>query len=295
MGVIDEGDIRPTRSFGLPIFFAVAGLAAGFGFGWVSNSIQSKGNLIEQGQTRGKRVLKVVNDMKAARVAVAEALRGDLSTEKMVADPKKAAAAIETLLSEQFDQQQRIDQVFGRQMVTFPSQAIDASIQYFDGANRLKTDLGFLAGFLTSYTDALKAGGAGPTVFGIVVDNNGAGTLVGLHQALCGEPDGKPEDLKPCTNPSEAIALSVLPKIGGSLAIVPIGSGPGQVMPLTGDGVFNYAVGMEPQKNALVQLSARVRRIEDLLEQMAKTETIVIGALEQYVEAPNVDGAEDGE
>ena len=70
------------------------------------------------------------------------------------------------------------------------------------------------------------------------------------------------------------------------------GAAPGQVTLLRAGGpIYDYAVGMEPNRNALIMRNVLLKRAKDHLESMSKAEKGAIKALENYAANPTVDGS----
>jgi hypothetical protein len=247
-------------------------------------------------------MVQAVQSVVSARKDVS--LKLDELKKKMAADPKGASSDLEKLLTESFDDQVKVDSLFGWQLASVHSNGVRKTFQLFDEANRLKTDLGYLAAFLATQSDALQKGGSGPSTFAVEFTKSGGAKLVGLVGLMCssggaeGGAEGGEEggggggEMVPCdqNNASKAVALKVLDQVGTEPRTVPRGSGAGQAVPLLKDGgMYSYAVGAEPNKNAVVLLGSQMKRIEDHLESMTKAEKAAQNALKNYADNPTVD------
>ena len=174
------------------------------------------------------------------------------------------------------------------------AKVIKRTFELFDEATRLQKDLGYLSAFLSSQEKALKSGG-GPSQFAVKFTDAG-GVLVAAVGAVCAEGDGevKLEEAKPCAQDKagEAVGYTVLESLGAEPTVFPKGTAPGQVTLLRAGGpIYDYAVGMEPNRNAIIMRNALLGRAKEHLEGMSKAEKAALKALENYAANPNVDGS----
>lgn len=296
-GIIDTGgEVAPRGNKGLAAFLFLGGAAFGIAFGWIGHNIVSKREQVDRGKAKGAEMVEAVQYVSDARKAVSIKFEEDDFKKKLAGDPEAAAKEIETLLKENFDQQIKVDGLFGWQLAAVHPNGIKRTFQLYDEANRLKTDLGYLGAFLATQADALKAGGSGPNRFAVEFKSNGA-KLVGLVGLMCpqGEAaEGEEAELAPCNaeNANTASHLQVIDGVGNEPRTVAMGGAAGQALPLLSDGlIYQYAVGAEPQKNAVVLLQSQLKRIQEHLEAMNKAESAAQNALKNYAAAPTVDEA----
>ena len=297
-GVIDVGGEVPSRgNKGLAVFIFIGGMAFGGAVGWIGHNIVSKGEQVDVGKRKGAEMVESVQSLVDARQSVSLKFEEDAFKQKVATDPKAAAAEIQTLLKDKFDQQIKVDALFGWQLASVHPNGIKRTFQLYDEANRLHADLGYLGAYLEAQADALKEGGSGPGRFAVELKSDGA-KLVGLVGLMCpaaGEGEGDGEgggEMAPCTaeNASSAQALQVIDAVGSEPRVVPLGGGAGQAMPLLPDGLmYQYAVGAEPKKNAVVMLNGQMKRIKEHLDAMAKAEKAAQKALSNYADSPTVD------
>ncbi|MBV1859858.1 MAG: hypothetical protein KUG77_15710, partial [Nannocystaceae bacterium] len=187
-----------------------------------------------------------------------------------------------------------VDQLFGWQLAAIHSSGVRRTFELYDEATRLQKDLGYLSAFLASQEKALKTGG-GPSQFAMKFTDKG-GVLVAALGAVCAAAEGEPslETAKPCTgkNAADAIGYTVLETLGTDTKVFPKGTAPGQVTVLrAGGAIYDYAVGMEPNRNAIIMRNLLVQRAKEHLESMNKAEKAAIKALENFADNPNVDGS----
>ncbi|RMG95449.1 MAG: hypothetical protein D6705_13590 [Deltaproteobacteria bacterium] len=283
-GLIDVGgDIATKSNRGLMAVVAVAGIGFGAMVGYLLHQISSKKELVEVGRKKGAEMLAEVQQVADARKAVALKIKDIKALAQQ--DPKKAVEEIRALLSETFEKHPKVDALFGWQLAAVHPTGVKKVFDLYEEANGLKSDLMYLAGFLETYGDAVKSGG--PAMFGVFANEKGA-KLVELVQPLCDL-----ETKKPCEGREAAKAVGYLVResIGAEPVPVPRGLGDKQVVPIVPDGqIFNYAVGMEPNKHAQVVFQSLVNRIEARLENMNKAEKIALTALKNYADSPTVDG-----
>lgn len=310
-GLIDAGgDVAPRGSKGLVIFAAL--LAAGIGgvAGFLGNKIMGTRERVDAGTAKGAKMVEEVTAVSNIRKGIA--VRWDDVKKKIATDPQAGAEEVTSLLTESFDKHPQVDALFGWQLASVHPVGIKKTFELYEETSRLKTDLGILAGFTASHADALKAAG-GPTLFGVVFKSNGA-VMVEAIQPLCGEApkpaeggEGEggeegggggdvkidPEALKPCEDAGKAVAYKARTSVGADAqeSIVLRGYDKGQMQLLLPEGgIYNYAVGLEPNKNALKILDSLLTRVKERLDAMNKAEKIALKALENYADSPTVDG-----
>ena len=240
---------------------------------------------------------KSVKAISDARIDVSKAMGG--WEEKMATDPAGTAAEIDSLVKEKFAKKVNVDQLFGWQLAAVHTNGIKRTFELYDEAARLQKDLGYLSAFLSSQEKALKTGG-GPSQFAVKFTDKGA-VLVAAVGAVCapaeaaeGGGEVKLADAKPCPEGQAAAAVgyTVLENLGTETKIFAKGTAPGQVTLLRAGGpIYDYAVGMEPNRNALIMRNALLKRAKDHLDGMSKAEKAAIKALENYADNPNVDGS----
>ena len=288
-GLIDAGDVQPRGSKGLVFFAALMAAGVGGIAGWQGRSILEKNERKEIASTKGSQMVGEVQQVADVRKGVSLAME-DLE-KKIASDPTAASDEISGLLAEEFDKHPKIDALFGWQLASINSLGVKRTFDLYDEANRLQLDLGYLARFLQENAEALKDAG-GPTLFAVVFKGDSV-QLVEAIAPLCGESVEDPESLKPCggSDGNNAVAYQVRTKVGGDPVVVPRGTEKGQAMLLVPEGqIYNYAVGLEPGKNALKVRIGMVERVKARLEAMAKAEKVALEALQKYAEDPNVDG-----
>lgn len=297
-GVIDSGgDVPPRGNKGLVLFAAM--LAAGLGGlgGYLGNNIVTKRAQVETGKEKGAQMVAEVEKVSELRKNVSlkmEEIKGQIAT-----DPGAAGEALANLIVESFDQHPKVEELFGWQLASVNKVGVQKTFTLYAEANRLQLELGILAGFLTQFADQLKASG-GPTLFGVV--NNGSDvSMVAVLQPMCGEipaegdeaaMNAAKEALKACEDPDAAAGFKVMTSLQGEPVVLLEGTGKGQVQQIAPDqGIYTFAVGMEPNKNALAQVEFQLKRINERLEAMNKAEKIALQALSKYAESPDVDGS----
>gem|GEM_PF-1475402 len=310
-GLIDAGgDVAPRGSKGLVIFAAL--LAAGIGgvAGFLGNKIMGTQERVDAGTAKGAKMVEEVTAVSNIRKGIA--VQWDDVKKTIASDPKAGAEKVTSLLTESFDKHPQVGALFGWQLASVHPVGVKKTFELYEETSRLKTDLGILAGFTASHADALKAAG-GPTLFGVVFKSNGA-VMVEAIQPLCGEApkpaeggeggegaegggggDGKidPAALKPCEDAGKAVAYKARTSVGAEAkeSIVLRGYEKGQMQLLLPEGgIYNYAVGLEPNKNALKILDSLLTRVKERLDAMNKAEKIALKALENYADNPTVDG-----
>jgi hypothetical protein len=292
-GLIDVGgDIPSKGNAGLAIFVGILGIGLGAIGGFFGSKIMRNSETSETASAKGEEMHGAVKAIADARIDVSKAMDGWET--KMNTDPAGTAAEIDSLVKEKFAQKVNVDQLFGWQLAAIHSNGVRRTFELYDEATRLQKDLGYLSAFLSSQEKALKAGG-GPSQFGVLFTDKGT-VLVAALGAMCPAAEGEPtlETATPCADgkQSSAIGYKVLNALGGEPKVAPVGTGPGQVTLLrAGGGIYDYAVGMEPNRNALIMRNALLKRAKEHLDAMSKAEKAALKALENFSGNPNVDGS----
>lgn len=293
-GLIDAGggDMPSKGNAGLAIFVGILGIGLGAIGGFFVSKITRNSETTEAASAKGAEMAAAVKQVSEARIDVSKAMSG--WEEKMATDPAGAAAEIDTMVKTSFAKKVNVDQLFGWQLAAIHSNGVRRTFELYDEATRLQKDLGYLSAFLASQEKALKVEG-GPSQFAVKFTDKGA-VLVAAVGAVCAAPEGEPslETAKPCTSDkaAQAIGYTVLESLGADAKIFAKGTAPGQVTVLRAGGpIYDYAVGMEPNRNALIMRNLLLKRAKDHLESMNKAEKAAIKALENFAENPNVDGS----
>jgi hypothetical protein len=286
-GVIDTGPpISRGAGRGVLVFAIVVASAVGIGLGVMVNKLVSgterKNAAIEKAET----MLAEVEKINETRATVATTILEIEKTAQANFDPAAEAQKLNELV-QGLDQHPDVDLLFGWQLAGLGKQGITAVFQLYEEAQRLQTDLRYLAGWVQANAEALgKAGG--PGAFGIVLGDN-TGTLVGLSEPVCGTAEEEPQ---PCQRGDTPVAFKVLEDLGGGEPkTVPIGPASGQMLPLSSAGLYAYAVGMEPTKNALALRNVMMARVKERLESMDKAGKRASTTISAYVGEPNLDGS----
>jgi hypothetical protein len=125
--------------------------------------------------------------------------------------------------------------------------------------------------------------------------------MVTVLQPMCGEIpaegdqaalDAAKAALKACEDSGAATGFKVMTSLQSEPVVMLKGSGKDQVQLIIPDqDIYTYAVGMEPNKNALNQLDFQLTRISERLDAMNKAEKIALQALAKYSDDPDVDGS----
>jgi len=294
-GLIDVGGDMPSKgNAGLAVFIGILGIGLGTIGGFFVSKIMRNSETTEAASAKGAEMATAVGEISNARKDVSIAM--DKWEEKMATDPAGAAADIDTLVKEKFAKKVNVDQLFGWQLAAIHSAGVRRTFELYDEATRLQKDLGYLSAFLSSQEKALKTGG-GPSQFAIKFTDKGA-VMVAALGAVCAPAEVEGEmtldKAKPCPEgkTAEAIGFTVLENLGGQPKVYPKGAAPGQVTLLRAGGpIYDYAVGMEPNRNALIMRNVLLKRAKDHLESMSKAEKGAIKALENYAANPTVDGS----
>lgn len=297
-GVIDSGgDVAPRGNKGLVVFAAL--MAAGLGGlgGYLGNNIVTKRAQVQTGKEKGEKMVAEVAQVSELRKTISlkmDEIKGQIAT-----DPAAAGEALTNLLVESFDQHPKIDELFGWQLASIHKVGVQKTFTLYAEANRLQLELGILAGFLTKFADQLKAAG-GPSLFGVTPKSNGV-KLVTVLQPMCGEIPPEADEaaleaakatFKPCEDAEAAVGFKVMDSLQSEPKVMFKGLGKDQVTIVVPDqDIYTYAVGMEPNKNALNQLDFQLTRISERLDAMNKAEKIALKALSKYAESPDVDGS----
>lgn len=215
------------------------------------------------------------------------AKRWDATEALIAADPEAGARKVMALRDQAFATHPQVDVLFGPQLGLVDSAAIEPTFRLYDAAVRLETDLAMLAVFLHSNADALGDRG-GPSLFGVVFKSNGA-MLVHAIAPLCAAAPGAatkpgPENLVPCDDGSKAVAYEARLTLerDSPPVIVLRGHAKGEMQLLIPDGeAYNFAVGLEPGKNALMVRGSLLTRVREGLEEMDKLERLALQALRE--------------
>ncbi|MCA9706889.1 MAG: metal-dependent hydrolase [Myxococcales bacterium] len=271
-------------------------LAAGIGaaLGWTGHTIVGKRDKIAQGKAKGEKMVAAVQKISDARKSVSLAME-DLKKD-IAQDPAGSAEKITTLLTESFDRQPQISELFGWQLASVDPNGLRAAFQLYEQVTELQQNLGLMAKVLGSYGNFIKVGG--PQLYGVTFSPSGA-QMVGIADSLCGElpPEGEPPPeaiaaLKPCgPDVNKAVAYLVLDADGGEPRALLRGVGEGRVQLLLAEGkVYDYAIGIEQKNNATNFYKMALARTEESLNEMNQVEERALNALKRYSEDPNVDG-----
>lgn len=283
-GVIDAGgEIAPRGNKGIVILAALGAALFGVAVGWQAHNITSTKERVEIGKAKGSQMVAEVQQVSDARKTIS--LKMEDFKKAMATDPKAGGDLLMQTMGETFEKHPQVDALFGWQLGSVHSSGIQRTFDLYEEANGLKLDLGYLAGFISQNTEALKAAG-GPTLFGAMAGKNGV-TLVAISKFVCNL-----EEQTPCPQGKEgdAVGFGIHTAIGGEETVVPKGTEENQVVPLLPTGtVYNYAVGLEPAKNAQKVYASLYARVNERLEAMNKAERIALRALENYAEDPTVD------
>ncbi len=284
------GEAVPGRSnVGVVLFSGVIFLGIGLGVGWLGHKIISGRERLESAKAKGDSMYKEVQEISNARKGVALKMDGELAA-AVNADPVAGSQAIIALIGESFDKVPRLENLFGYQLAGIHPTGIKKTFELYEKSNRVKIELAALAGFLAENADALDGPG-GPVSFGVKFTEDGA-QMVALTGALCGEDLTDLAALTPCPDPSKAIAFKVQEGLGTEPKTLPRGTSLEQVVFLAPTGqIYNYAVGLEPAKNAAKVRDFMMKRIKETVDEMATAEATALKAMANYAENPAVDDA----
>lgn len=287
-GILDVGgEVKAKSGAGLMVFTAILGALFGTAAGYLGHKMVENRDRQAKGEAKGQEMAKAVEGIVSARIDVANAM--DALEEKMATDPAGAAADIEALLADKWESQVNISQLFGWQLAAVHPNGVKRTFELFEEATRVKKDLQYLQAFLATQPEALQRG-QGPSQFAVMFTGSGANMVAAL-EPLCAAEEGAPPG--PCADGdfSKAVAYKVIDAIGGEPKQVPRGTGEGQATLIASDGdVYAYAVGLEPNRNAVIYRNGLVTRVKEHLEAMAKIEKIAQKALEKYSQDPSFDG-----
>ncbi|MEM9457279.1 MAG: hypothetical protein AAGF11_24080 [Myxococcota bacterium] len=293
-GLIDGGEIKSRSNKGIVIFAALLAAGIGGAVGWTGHTIIGKRDKIAQGKAKGEKMVTAVQKISDARKSVSLAME-DLKKD-IAKDPTGSADTITTLLTESFDKQPQVSELFGWQLASVDPGGLKASFQLYERLTTLQENLGMMAKVLKSYGQFIKVGG--PSLYGVTFSVSGA-QMVGIADSLCGAlpPEGEPSPealkaLKPCgPDVAKAVAYVVLNPAGGDPTVMLRGLGEKRVQLLLAEGkVYDYAIGIEQKNNATQFYKMALIRAEESLAEMNQAEERAMKALKRYADDPNVDG-----
>ncbi|MCB9752861.1 MAG: hypothetical protein H6713_23140 [Myxococcales bacterium] len=290
-GIIDVGgDVPAKGSKGLVAFAAAGALVLGMLFGWVGKSTLGKSQQITRARAKGQTMATEVQAVADMRKDIS--LKMEDLKKQIAEDPKAGGEALKELNAANFEKHPKVDDLFGWQLASIHPKDVKKVFQLYEEANGLKTDLGYLAGFVTANAAALgKAGG--PASFGVLFDDKGGMTLVETVAAMC---KGEGDAPAPCPDGDNAIGYLVRDKLGSEPAFAPIGTGAGQISPINrSDEMYLYLVGQNPENNAKLVYGRLLAQVNTRLEEMNKVERRAINALKAYANDPDVDGSNPAE
>jgi len=290
------GDVPGRSNAGMIVFAGLVALGIGLAVGWLGQRIVSGKERVSAGKEKGAQMVEEVQKVAETRKSVALALEG--AKDLVVKDPKAGAAQLAAISTEQFDKGSKVDNLFGWQFASVHMTGIKKTFELYEYYNRLRTDLGVLAGFLDVNAAALQQAG-GPVRFAIMFKEGGA-QLVEYLQPVCAVEGAPPEpekalaDAKPCQDEAKAIGLKIRDGIGVEPKIVAKGTAPEQAVPLTNEGpIYTYAIGLEPAKNAMAVRDHLMQKVAEDLTEMNRAETTALKALSNYADNPTVDGSSE--
>ena len=283
-GVIDVGgEVQSRGNRGLIVFAMIGGVAVGAIVGYLLQQIASKGELVEKGRAKGTAMVEEVQKVSDTRKTISLAM--DDLKKTIAQDPKAGAEKITNLLLENFEKHPKVDELFGWQLAAVHSTGVKKVFDLYEEANGLKLDLGYLAGFLNEYGQALTQAG-GPAVFA-VINTGGAVKLVEAVKPICDL-----ESQTPCEDKDAKNAQGYLVRhdVGTEPVVAPRGVDEKHALLLAPEGnVYQYAFGLEPNKNAIKVYASLIGKVEARLEAMNKAEKIALISLKNYAESPTVD------
>lgn len=282
------GEVPGRSNVGVIAFSGVIFLLIGLGAGWLGHKITSGNDRLEAAKAKGDEMYKEVQNVKSTREGLA--LKMDEVAKAVMTDPAAGSEAIIALMGETFEKSPNLDALFGWQLAAIHSSGIKKVFELYEKTTRVRIEFAALAGFLQENAATLKASG-GPVTFGVKFGADGSAQLVALTGALCGENLTDTAKLTNCEDPGKAIAFKVQESLGAEEKTLAKGTGADQVvfLPPTGN-VFNYAIGLEPAKNATNVRDFMIKRIRETVDEMAKAEKTALKALENYASNPDVDG-----
>jgi hypothetical protein len=301
------GDVPGRSSVGIVLFGGLVGLGIGLAVGWLGQRIVSGNEKVAAGKAKGADMIQQVQGVADTRKAVSLALES--AKDVVVQDPKAGAQQLTAIMQEHFDKSSKVDGLFSWQLASIHLTGIKKIFEYYEQYNRLRTDLGVLAGFLEANAAALGQAG-GPVRFAIYFGENGAqmaeyvsplcvpkaaeGAAAPPAEGAKPDPAAALAGAKPCDDEKSAVGLSIRTSIGAEPKSVAKGTGVDQAVPLTNEGtVFTYAVGLEPAKNALNVRQQLMKRVQDDLTEMNRSEVTALKALQNYSDSPTVDGSSE--
>jgi hypothetical protein len=284
IGGHDVGDVAPRGNKGLVALAAGAALLLGVVVGYLFNQISSKGALVKQGKDKGavmfEETTKVVN------------MRTDISTKmldiakKIFENPPEAAKALDEINKAAFEQTPNVEALFGWQLSAVHPDGIKKTFQLYNEASGLRTDLGYLTGFVMNNVPSLSLGG--PRVLAVMNKDKGA-VLVERVEPQCGDPKAP----APCGpgKENDAIGWTVRDVPGANPTFAALGTGENQIQVLLPEGgVYGAVVGSNPEANAKNTAMLLLARVNERLEAMNKAEKRALKALKKYSDDPNIDG-----
>lgn len=295
------GDVPGRSSVGVVLFAGVVALGIGLAVGWLGQRIVSGRERVSTSKAVGQEMITHVQTVADTRKAVSLGLES--AKEVVMTDPKKGAEQLTAIAAENFDKSAKIDALFGPQLGSIHKLGLKKIFELYEQYNRLRTDLGLLAGFLDANAAALGAAG-GPVRYAILFKESGA-TMVEYVAPVCAPADAAPPAdkekaapdaaaltaAKPCQDEAKALGLAIREGIGGEPRNVAKGTAQDQAVPLTNEGaVFTYAVGLEPAKNAANVRQHLMQRVMEDLTEMSRAEVTALKALQNYSDNPTVDG-----
>lgn len=280
------GDVAPRGNKGIVVLAAAGALVFGAALGWMGNGHTTRSATTDRAKAKGQKMFDEVK-------AVAD-MRKDISVkfEELIKqigkDPKAGGAALVELNTSNFEKNPKVDDLFGWQLAAIHPTGIKKTFELYEEANGLKTDLGYLAGFVTANADSLGAAG-GPAAFGVLFDAKGNASLVERVAPMCTVEDGE----KPCPpdKAGSAVAYMVRDKLGGDPFRAARGTGDKQVLALANNDMYTYIVGLKPENNAKIVYGRLVNQVKARLEAMNKIERKSLNALKNYSDNPDIDGS----
>ncbi len=260
-------------------------------FGWVGKSTLGKNQLVTRAKKKGQKMAAEVENVAKMRKDIS--LKMEDLKKQIAEDPKAGGEALKELNAANFEKHPKVDDLFGWQLASIHPKDVKKVFQLYEEANGLKTDLSYLAGFVSANAPSLgKAGG--PSSFAVVFDDKGKMTLVEAVLPMC---KGEGDQPAPCKgDPKDAIGWMYRTKLGADPAYAPLGTGPGTITPVSRtDEMYLYLVGQNPENNAKLVYQRLLGQVNARLEEMNKVERRAINALKAYAADPDVDGSNPAE
>ena len=284
----DLGVDMPGRSnIGVIAFSGSIFLLVGLGVGWLGHKIISGNEKLEAAKSKGDVMYKEVVEVSNARKGIALKLETEIG-KTVMADPAAGSQAIIALLGETFEKFPRLENLYGWQLAGIHPTGIKKVFELYEKSTRVKIELGALAGFLAENAATLQTSG-GPVSFGVKFTADGA-QMVALTAALCGENLTDLAALKPCPDPTKALAFKVQEGLEPTEKVLAKGTAVDQVMFLAPAGqIYNYAIGLEPAKNSAKVRDFMMKRIKETVDEMAPAEAAALKAMANYSENPDAD------